>query len=161
MQKRQCLHVRSIEHESRSDEQCHMAKPLHFQPDDVKGVLELDTAEDFGNNGYALIQNSLPVKSGGKVTWSGPIVTEPTHSRVTRLGQITTSPERLTYAPAVELQMAELNQVKLTTAYLFIWCMELALVGAGVGGGIKHTKELKVLNFKIALQSLNADEWCK
>ncbi len=82
------------------------------------------------------------------------------HCRVTRLGQITTSPERLTYAPAVELQMAELNQVKLTKVYLLILCMESALVGAGVGGGIKHTKELKVLNFKKDLQSINADEWC-
>jgi hypothetical protein len=29
--------------------------------------------------------------------------------------------------------------------------MEFALVGAGVGGGIKHTQELKVLNFKKAM----------
>jgi hypothetical protein len=34
-------------------------------------------------------------------------------------------------------------------------------VGAGVGSGIKHTKELKVLNFKNAMQSPDANEWCK
>ena len=47
--------------------------------------------------------------------------------------------------------MAELDQVELTAVYLSIRCMEFALVGAGVGGGIKHTKELKVLNFKKAM----------
>ena len=35
------------------------------------------------------------------------------------------------------------------------------MVGAGVGGGIKHTKEPKVLNYKKAIQSPNADEWSK
>jgi hypothetical protein len=39
--------------------------------------------------------------------------------------------------------------------------MELALIGAGVGGGIKHTSELKVLNYKKAMQSPDADEWRK
>ena len=38
--------------------------------------------------------------------------------------------------------------------------MEFSLVGAGVGGGIKHTKELWVLNFKKAMRSRDADEWC-
>ena len=32
---------------------------------------------------------------------------------------------------------------------------------AGVGGGIKHTKELNVLNFKKTIQSPDADEWLK
>ena len=44
--------------------------------------------------------------------------------------------------------MAELDQVKLTAVCLSIMCVEFGLVGAGVGGGIKHTKELKVLNYK-------------
>jgi hypothetical protein len=39
--------------------------------------------------------------------------------------------------------------------------MELALIGAGVSGGIKHTSELKVLNYKKAMQSPGAEEWCK
>ena len=36
--------------------------------------------------------------------------------------------------------------------------MELALIGAGAGGGIKHTSELKVLNYKKAMRSPDADE---
>ncbi len=39
--------------------------------------------------------------------------------------------------------------------------MELSLVGAGVGGGIKHTIELQVLNFKKAMHSPDANEWHK
>ena len=39
--------------------------------------------------------------------------------------------------------------------------MELALIGAGVGGGIKHTSELKVLKYMKAVQSPDADEWLK
>jgi hypothetical protein len=138
-------------------------KRLHFQPDDVTGVLELDTAEDIGNNGNTPEQINLPLKSGGKVTWSDPAVTEPTRSGVTRLGRIIKTPERLTYAPAVELrymgEMADLDQVELTAVYLSIRLMEFALVGAGVVGGIKHTKELKVLNYKKAMQSPDVDEW--
>jgi hypothetical protein len=39
--------------------------------------------------------------------------------------------------------------------------MEVALIGAGVGGGISHTSQLKVLNYKKAMQSPDADEWRK
>jgi hypothetical protein len=61
-------------------------KRLHFQPDDVTGMLELDTAEDFSDNSNKPVQNNLPLRLGGEVIWSDPIVTEPTHSGVTRLG---------------------------------------------------------------------------
>jgi hypothetical protein len=37
--------------------------------------------------------------------------------------------------------------------------MELALIGASVGGIIQHTSELKVLNYKKAMQSPDADKW--
>ena len=56
--------------------------------------------------------------------------------------------------------MAELDQAELMTVYMSIRHMEYSLVGAGVGGGIKHTKELRVLNFKKAMCSPDADEWC-
>jgi hypothetical protein len=39
--------------------------------------------------------------------------------------------------------------------------METALIGAGVGGGVRHTSELKVLNYKKAMRSPDADEWQK
>ena len=34
-------------------------------------------------------------------------------------------------------------------------------MGVGLGGGIKHTKELKVLKYKKVMQSPDADEWHK
>ena len=65
---------------------------------------------------------------------------------VTRLGRALKPPDRLTHNPAVELrylgEMAELDQVELMAVYMSIRHMEFSLVGAGVGGGIKHTKEL-------------------
>ena len=42
-------------------------KQLNFQPDDVTGVLELDTTEDFGHNDDMAVQNNLPLMSGGKL----------------------------------------------------------------------------------------------
>jgi hypothetical protein len=39
--------------------------------------------------------------------------------------------------------------------------MEVALNGAGIGGGISHTSQLKVLNYKKAMQSPDAKEWRK
>jgi len=38
--------------------------------------------------------------------------------------------------------------------------VEMALIGAGVGG-IKHTSQLKVLNYKKAMRSPDAEEWRK
>ena len=35
------------------------------------------------------------------------------------------------------------------------------MVGAGGGGGIKYTQEFKVLNYKKAMQSPDADQWSK
>ena len=37
--------------------------------------------------------------------------------------------------------------------------MELALVGAGIGGGFANTNELKVMNYKEAMQSPDRAEW--
>jgi hypothetical protein len=57
--------------------------------------------------------------------------------------------------------MAELDKVELVNMYMSLRSMELALIGAGVGGGIKHTSELKVLNYKKAMQSPDVDKWRK
>jgi hypothetical protein len=61
-------------------------------------------------------------------------------------------PDRLTYAPAVELrylgEMAELDHVEPANMYLSLRIMETALLGAGIGGGVRHTSKLKVLNYK-------------
>jgi hypothetical protein len=75
------------------------------------------------------------------------------------------TPDTLKYAPAVELcyleEMAELDKVELENMYMSLRSMELALIGAGVGGSIEHTSELKVLNYKKAMQSPDAEEWRK
>jgi hypothetical protein len=55
--------------------------------------------------------------------------------------------------------MAKLDHVELANMYLSLRIMETALIGAGVGDGIKHTSELKVLNNKKAMQSPDADKW--
>ncbi len=55
--------------------------------------------------------------------------------------------------------MAELEQSELTAIYMSNRSMELSLVGAGVRGGIKHTKDLWELNFKKAMRSPDANEW--
>jgi hypothetical protein len=55
--------------------------------------------------------------------------------------------------------MAELDYLELANMYMSLQSMELALIGAGIGGGIKHNSELKVLNYKQAMGSPNAAEW--
>jgi hypothetical protein len=74
-----------------------------------------------------------PLKPGGNNTWSDTILTVPTVSRVTNLGWTSRPPERLTYAPAVDLrylgEMVERDHVELAAMYLSLRCMELVLVG--------------------------------
>ena len=69
------------------------------------------------------------------------------------------------YAPAGELhylgEMVELDKVELANMYMSLHSMELALIGVSVSGGIKHTSELKVLNYQKSTQSPDAEEWCK
>ena len=64
-------------------------------------------------------------------------------------------PDRLTYAPTIELrylgEMAELDHVELANMYLSLRIMEKTLIGAGIGGGVRHTSERKVLNYKKAM----------
>lgn len=92
-------------------------------------------------------------------------MTECTACVVTRSGQIIKPPKRLTYAPAMELrylgEMAKLDHLELAAMYLSLRCMELTLVGFGVGGRIKHTSKLKVLNCMKAMQSPDTEEWHK
>ena len=45
-------------------------KRLHFQPDDMADVLELDMAEDLDNKSNAPVNTIEPVKLGGDITWS-------------------------------------------------------------------------------------------
>jgi hypothetical protein len=57
--------------------------------------------------------------------------------------------------------MAELDYAELTAMYLPLRQMDLTLMGAKIGGGTKNTNELKVLNFKKAMQSPDKDTWLK
>ena len=90
-------------------------KKLHFQPDDIAGVLELYTIEGIDDSSKSTTQANdfKNVKLGGNITWSNPVVMEPTHNLVTRLGQGIKPPDRLMYTPVVELkylgEMADLE----------------------------------------------------
>ena len=57
--------------------------------------------------------------------------------------------------------MAEIDHGELANTYMALRSMEVALIGAGVGGGISHTSQLKVINYKKAMQSPDAEEWRK
>ena len=90
------------------------------------------------------------------MTWHSSVATPQELNRVMHSGHIIKTPDRLTYAPAVELwylgETVELDNAELAAAYMLLQIMELTSIGAGVGGGIKqHTSELKVLNYKNAV----------
>ena len=50
--------------------------------------------------------------------------------------------------------MAELDNTEVKAE-----SMELALVGAGIGGGFANTNKLKVMNYKEAMQSPDRAAW--
>ena len=86
------------------------------------------------------------------MTWHSSVATQQELNRVTCSGCIIKTTDRLMYAPAVELwylgEMAELDHIELARMYMSLRRMELDIIGAGVGGSITHTSELKVLNYK-------------
>jgi hypothetical protein len=152
-----------------------------FFKDDTTGVIDLDTLEDLetelgpesdiglGTKNEDDVtakgpSNNQPDKLGGTVTWDSPLVTGPSITR-TRAGHAIKPPDRLMYTPAVELrylgEMAELDHGKIANTYMALQSMRVALIGAGVGGGISHTSQLKVINYKKATRSPGTDEWCK
>jgi hypothetical protein len=57
--------------------------------------------------------------------------------------------------------MAELYHGKVVNMYMALQSMEVALIRAGVGIGISHMSQLKVLNYKKAMRSPDAEEWHK
>jgi hypothetical protein len=153
-----------------------------FFKNDVTGVIDLDTfgaiEDDSGLESAAGLgsadgsdvinkgpTNNQPFQLGGRVMWASPLVNTPSEVCTTRSGRIIRTLDRLAYALAVELhylgEMAELDKVELANMYMPLRSMELALIGASVGGGIKHTSELKVLNYKMAMRSPDAEEWRK
>ena len=142
----------------------------------MSDVIELDCLEEIGDDlvlglGSATDDDVSIVTSkpniqlsqlGGRVLWNDPVVMTPSASCVVHSGHIIKTPDRLRYAPAVELRylgkMAELDHAELAAMYVALWSMELALIWAGVGRAIKHTSELKVLNYKKATRSPEAEE---
>ena len=139
-------------------------KKMFFKRDSPD-VIELDTLADLENDETPTEADNQPEKPGGRVTWHSSVATPQESNRVTRSGCIIKTPDRLMYAPAVELrylgEMVELDHKELAGLYMFLQIMELALIGAGTGGSINHTSELMVLNYKKAMQSPNAGEWLK
>ena len=57
--------------------------------------------------------------------------------------------------------MTELDHAELTATHLALRKMKLALIGARIRSGNKHTKKLKVLNFKKAIRSHDTYESLK
>ena len=55
--------------------------------------------------------------------------------------------------------MAEIDQAELAAAYVLVDGLELSAVGLGLRGGFLNTVELKVMNFKEAMQSPEKDQW--
>ncbi len=55
--------------------------------------------------------------------------------------------------------MAELDIAEIATAVVAEENIEISLVGVGVGGGFNKTSELKVMNYREAMQSPNAADW--
>jgi hypothetical protein len=66
------------------------------------------------------------------------------------------------HAPAGELwylgEVAQIDQTELTAMYLSLRKTELALIGVRLGGGIKSTNKLKILNYKKAMRRLDMGE---
>jgi hypothetical protein len=110
-----------------------------FFKDDASGVIDLDTLENLDCKlGLELVvglgakdernvtstspTNNQPDKPGGSMTWQNPIVTGPGTVCTTSTGHVIRPPDRLTYAPAVELrdlgEMAELDHGELANMYL-------------------------------------------
>ena len=92
----------------------------------------------------------------------------------TRSGRVSRPVDRLIetgyadlHGSAVELRylgnMAELDNPELSALHMTEENLELdlegMLVGAGVGGGFQNTKELKVMNYRQAMASDDADAW--
>ena len=130
-----------------------------FFKDDAAGVIDLDTLEDLAtelgaesdiglgtkNEDDVTVtgpSNNQPDKSGGTVTWGRQLVTGPSTTRI-RAGHAIKPPERLMYAPAVELryleEMVELDHGEIANMYMALQSMEVALIGASVGDVISHT----------------------
>ena len=96
-----------------------------------------------------------------------------TDTTTTRSGRTVQTPIRLTAAvrgglsdfqgTAVEMKylgsMAELDNEEIATTAVVEENVEISLVGAGVGGGFENTSELKVMNYREAMQSPDAEEW--
>ena len=55
--------------------------------------------------------------------------------------------------------MAELDNNEIVTAAVVEENVEISQVGAGVGGGFENTSELKVMNYREAMQSSDTEEW--
>ena len=55
--------------------------------------------------------------------------------------------------------MAELDNVEIATAVETEENSEISLMGAGIGGGFDNTSKLKVMNYREAMQSPNAEDW--
>ena len=108
-----------------------------------------------------------------RVRWAEPISTmsliEPeageavTNASVTRSGRTVKQPTRLIEMMDVSVSAAEIRyleaMVELDNNEVIAEGRELALVGAGIGGGFANTNELKVMNYREAMRSPDKAAW--
>ena len=130
-----------------------------FEEIDEKGELESDTGSVATETMVGILrnqnQNDAPGARESDET-DAPVT-------VTRYGREVRPPKLLMdeqarelRANAIELKylgnLAELDNLEIKN-------LEIAMVGAGIGGGFTNTKELKVMNYKQAMASPRANEW--
>ena len=113
-------------------------KSMFFE-DDTSGVIDLEALEaiesgleleigaELGPENANDITNACPSynqpnQPGGRVKWNSPIVTGHSEARMSCSEYVIRTPERLKYAPAVELrylgEMVELDNVELANTYM-------------------------------------------
>jgi hypothetical protein len=83
---------------------------MQFQPENAVGVIELENAIEVMDEVVLPIEDVTSDASvgasrlGGRIMCNSPLMIEPSMGGDTQFGHIIKPPERLTYAPAVELR---------------------------------------------------------
>ena len=123
--------------------------------DDTNENEESDADDDESAAGEADKVTSAAVPSS--TTRSGRLI-RPRDRLIETMGALAefqgTAVELKYLGSIAELDSDEVMAVELTTENL-----ELSLVGAGLGGGFSNTSELKVMNYREAMASKDAEAW--
>jgi hypothetical protein len=148
---------------------------IDMVPEDEEKVYQGEEAtNDDASDSEEEEDTKLPAEeaqSEKRVSFREPVAGEATEPDATvlrtRVGRVSRAPERYIETMAVSSNSNEVSDAQLR--YLLELAeldneechnlIETALVGAGVGGGFDHTDELRVMNYREAMKSPDADEW--